>query len=103
MTRQPVKAANDGRPFNNLLRRLNAPDYALIEPFLEQAAATADDLLYSPGDDVETCIFRVDQVSSRFSSRTKTAAMSKPFWSAGRAPSAASSARVFCRPIRGSP
>ena len=40
MTRQPVKAANDGRPFNNLLRRLNAPDYALIEPFLEQAAAT---------------------------------------------------------------
>jgi len=57
MTRQPVKAANDGRPFNNLLRRLNAPDYALIEPFLEQAAATADDLLYSPGDDVETVHF----------------------------------------------
>ena len=57
MTRQPVKTAGDGRPFNNLLRRLNESDYALIEPFLESSAAKADDLLYNPGDDVETVHF----------------------------------------------
>ncbi len=57
MTRQPVKAASDGRPFNNLLRRLNESDYALLEPFLESVSARPDDLLYSPGDDVETVHF----------------------------------------------
>ncbi|MBN9584044.1 MAG: Crp/Fnr family transcriptional regulator [Afipia sp.] len=57
MTRQAMRAANDGRPFNNLLRRLNECDYALIEPFLESSTATPDDLLYNPGDDVETVHF----------------------------------------------
>jgi hypothetical protein len=57
MTQQPAKAASDGRPSNNLLRHLNAADFALLEPFLETADAKADDLLYNPGDDVQTVHF----------------------------------------------
>jgi DNA-binding transcriptional regulator YhcF (GntR family) len=45
------------RPFNNLLRRLNAADYALLAPHLTQADGKANDLLYSPGDDVQTVYF----------------------------------------------
>ena len=48
---------NDARPYNNLLRRLNAADYALIAPHLSQEDATANDLLYAPGDDVNTVHF----------------------------------------------
>jgi hypothetical protein len=53
MTRheQTVRA---GRPFNNLLGRLSEADYALIAPYLASQEAEAGDLLYSPGDDVET-------------------------------------------------
>jgi hypothetical protein len=40
------------RPFNNLLRRLSAGDFALIAPHLVHEDAGANDLLYSPGDDV---------------------------------------------------
>jgi DNA-binding transcriptional regulator YhcF (GntR family) len=57
MTRQQAKATIDGRPFNNLLRHLNAADFALLEPFLETADTKADDLLYNPGDDVQTVHF----------------------------------------------
>ena len=57
MTRQQAKAASDSRPFNNLLRHLNDPDFALLEPFLETTSAKADDLLYNPGDDVQTVHF----------------------------------------------
>ncbi len=45
------------RPFNNLLRRLSHVDYALISPHLEDAAGEVDDLLYNPGDNVETVHF----------------------------------------------
>jgi hypothetical protein len=45
------------RPFNNLLRRLNSADFALIEPHLAATEANPSDLLYSPGDDVETVHF----------------------------------------------
>jgi Crp-like helix-turn-helix domain len=45
------------RPFNNLLRRLNAADYALLEPHLTSDKATPGDLLYNPGDDVQTVHF----------------------------------------------
>ncbi|SDT26437.1 Crp/Fnr family transcriptional regulator [Bradyrhizobium canariense] len=45
------------RPFNNLLRRLSAADFALIAPHLVSEDAKANDLLYSPGDDVETVHF----------------------------------------------
>ena len=46
-----------GRPFNNLLRRLNDADFALIESHLVATDADPNDLLYSPGDDVETVHF----------------------------------------------
>jgi hypothetical protein len=51
--------ASDGveRPYNNLLRRLNASDFALIAPHLAHQEATAGDLLYSPGDNVEVVHF----------------------------------------------
>jgi Crp-like helix-turn-helix protein len=45
------------RPYNNLLRRLSATDYALIAPHLVQEDAAAGDLLYSPGDDVQIVHF----------------------------------------------
>jgi Crp-like helix-turn-helix domain len=45
------------RPFNNLLRRLSGADFALIEPHLVPADAAPNDLLYSPGDHVETVHF----------------------------------------------
>jgi len=48
---------NGERPFNNLLRRLNGADFALIEPHLIAADASSNDLLYNPGDDVETVHF----------------------------------------------
>ena len=48
---------NTTRPYNNLLRRLNTADYALIAPHLAPEEANANDLLYSPGDDVEIVHF----------------------------------------------
>src|ERR1700676_4428215 len=46
-----------GRPFNNLLRRLSASDFALIAPHLAHEGAKANDLLYNPGGDVEIVHF----------------------------------------------
>src|ERR1700746_198588 len=40
------------RPYNNLLRQLNADDYALSAPHLSLEETEANDLLYSPGDNV---------------------------------------------------
>ena len=53
------EATGDGpaRPFNNLLRRLSAGDFALIEPHLAQEVAGPNDLLYNPGDHVEIVHF----------------------------------------------
>jgi Crp-like helix-turn-helix protein len=45
------------RPFNNLLRRLSEPDFALIAPYLVDEETRPSDLLYSPGDDVEIVHF----------------------------------------------
>jgi hypothetical protein len=57
----PVRRENAAegieRPFNNLLRRLSAGDFALIEPHLAQEQAEAGDLLYNPGDGVEIVHF----------------------------------------------
>jgi hypothetical protein len=50
-------AEGSDRPYNNLLRRLSASDFALIAPHLVQQEAKAGDLLYNPGDDVETVHF----------------------------------------------
>jgi hypothetical protein len=55
--RHGERADSSDRPFNNLLRRLNASDFALIEPFLAHEEAGANELLYNPGDDVEIVHF----------------------------------------------
>jgi hypothetical protein len=59
MAAQGEKAPAGGieRPLNNLLRRLSAGDFALIEPHLTQEQAEANDLLYNPGDNVEVVHF----------------------------------------------
>jgi hypothetical protein len=57
LTRRDAAAAVNQRPFNNLLRRLNPGDFALIEPHLAPVEAVAGDLLYSPGAHVETVYF----------------------------------------------
>ena len=57
LTKPTEVAVTNDRPFNNLLRRLNAADYALIAPHLSQVDTAANDLLYNPGDDVETVHF----------------------------------------------
>jgi hypothetical protein len=57
MAARREKAANDGRPYNNLLRRLNASDFALLEPHLSHDESPAGGLLYNPGDDVDTVHF----------------------------------------------
>ena len=45
------------RPFNNLLRRLNSADYALLAPHLTADEAKPGDLLYNPGDNVQIVHF----------------------------------------------
>jgi hypothetical protein len=58
MTQRHGNAADGAdRPYNNLLRRLSASDFALIEPHLAHEEAHGSDLLYNPGDDVETVHF----------------------------------------------
>src|ERR1700748_3318188 len=57
LAQHPRPTDGRDRPFNNLLRRLSASDYALLEPHLAPEDARASDLLYSPGDDVEIVHF----------------------------------------------
>ena len=45
------------RPENNLLRRLNAGDFALIAPHLAPDEVEANELLYNPGDNVDVVHF----------------------------------------------
>jgi CRP-like cAMP-binding protein len=48
---------NNSRPANNLLRRMNDQDFGLISTFLETQQAGSEELLYNPGDDVDTVYF----------------------------------------------
>jgi hypothetical protein len=57
LSRPDATAGVNARPFNNLLRRLDKADFALLEPHLGSVQASAGDLLYSPGDNVETVHF----------------------------------------------
>jgi Crp-like helix-turn-helix domain len=50
-------AGGPERPFNNLLRRLSASDFALIAPHLVPEEGKANDLIYNAGDDVEVVHF----------------------------------------------
>ena len=66
MAARREKAANDERPYNNLLRRLNASDFALLEPHLAHEESPAGDLLYNPGDNVDTVHFPCGQSLASF-------------------------------------
>ena len=57
LKRREVNNQASERPYNNLLRRLNDSDFALIAPHLSQDEGNAHDLLYRPGDDVEIVHF----------------------------------------------
>jgi hypothetical protein len=57
LTRRDVAAEVTDRPYNNLLRRLDREDFALIEAYLSAAKCGANDLLYSPGQNVEIVHF----------------------------------------------
>ena len=57
MIGRETAAGDTERPNNNLLRRLNAADFALVAPHLAHERAQPGDLLYNPGDDVETVHF----------------------------------------------
>src|SRR5246127_4265491 len=54
LARSDAAAEVTDRPYNNLLRRLDRADFALIEPHLAQVQTRANDLLYNPGANVET-------------------------------------------------
>jgi CRP-like cAMP-binding protein len=51
------RTTDASRPYNNLLRSLREPDYALIAPHLFAAEHSVNDVLYNPGDDVEVVHF----------------------------------------------
>lgn len=57
LTRRDNAAEVTDRPFNNLLRRLSAADYVLLAPHLTGDETKAGDLLYNPGDNVQTVHF----------------------------------------------
>jgi Crp-like helix-turn-helix protein len=57
LTRRDAAAEVNDRPYNNLLRRLSRTDFGLIEPYLSQHQAAANELLYNPGDDVDIAHF----------------------------------------------
>jgi CRP-like cAMP-binding protein len=53
-----ISALSSGeRPGNNLLRLLRSSDYALIAPHLKPAELQANEVLYNPGDNIETVYF----------------------------------------------
>jgi hypothetical protein len=60
-TRHERTTETGNRPFNNLLRRLSSSDYALLATGLVQEEAQSNQLLYNPGDDVETVHFPCGQ------------------------------------------
>lgn len=57
LTRPDHKTEAGNRPFNNLLRRLNAADYALLAANLIGDDARPGEVLYNPGDNVQTVYF----------------------------------------------
>jgi Crp-like helix-turn-helix protein len=57
LSRRNETTRNGERPFNNLLRRLSDADFALIAPHLANEDGKPNDLLYSPGDNVEIVHF----------------------------------------------
>lgn len=52
-----INTPNDDRPHNNLLRTMSTADFVLLESYLEPLDVIGNELLYNPGDDVETAYF----------------------------------------------
>jgi Crp-like helix-turn-helix protein len=52
-----LQRPEEARPYNNLLRALRDPDYALLAPHLLARDAGATDVFYNPGDNVELVYF----------------------------------------------
>src|SRR5215475_7190213 len=57
LTRRDQTAEVTDRPFNNLLRRLNPADYTLLASHLTSDETKQGELLYNPGDNVQTVHF----------------------------------------------
>src|SRR5215470_12261932 len=57
LTRREQTAGLTDRPVHNLLRRLNPADYLLLAPHLTGDETKAGELLYNPGDNVQTVHF----------------------------------------------
>jgi len=57
LERVSSQSLENGRLYNNLLRTLRDSDYALIGPQLTHVEVAADELLYSPGDNVDVVHF----------------------------------------------
>src|SRR5262245_50768302 len=57
LTQREQTAEVTDSPFNNLLRRLNPADYALLAPHLTSDETKQGELLYNPGDNVQIVHF----------------------------------------------
>jgi hypothetical protein len=60
------EGSQPNRPRNNLLRHLSKNDYALIRPNIEVDRLAAGEVLYNPGDDVETIYFPCEASTASF-------------------------------------
>jgi CRP-like cAMP-binding protein len=54
------------RPFNDLLRGLNEQDYGLLDPHVEAVELRSGQVLYHPGEDVDTVYFPCGASSASF-------------------------------------
>ena len=57
MTITATKTTGGARPYNHLIERMTASDYALLQPYLEAVDEVSEGVMYNPGDDVETVYF----------------------------------------------
>ncbi len=96
-------AGTSDRPFNNLLRRLNAADYALLAPHLAEVEAAAGELLYNPGDDVQIVHFPCGPSLASYMVANEDGRDVETILVGREARSAASSARASCRRTHASP
>ena len=99
LTRRDATVQAGERPFNNLLRRLNDADFALVAPHLSTADAKPGELLYSPGDDVETVHFPCGPSLASYMVPNEDGRDVETILIGREGAVAESSARAFCLPI----
>jgi len=56
----------EDRPSNDLLRRLSDQDYELLAPFLERVDLPSNEVLFHPGEDVQTVFFPCETSAASF-------------------------------------